>query len=496
MTISQAADSILKSFEAGTGLTGLEYEDYQRNDRLIRVIYVSHVTDRFYSILNESIAKLSEGEELHVTLKQRTRDFVVSGPEGKLLLKVLAESQNINQYSFPKDFFSRYTKSVTGAEAQIVSSASHIVTGRRGAGKSMLLLYCFKQRESQQLPNVWIDLQAYSERVDEQSISDVLAEILRRVNFTADVSDEATSLMHKLESEELTIPNLRRLVPRIRRVLESVSSQAELFIFLDDLHVFPIALQHVLMDVIYATTRGNRIFLKISAIENLVRIYDQSASSGMQIPQDVQQLGLDYNLTTPDKATSHIESILDSHAQYSGLPSIRRLCSSSEVLPRLTWVSAGVPRDAINLFSQAMLKATAEDRKRVTVSNVNLAASDNLSIKLKDLQTDASSSAERLTELLERVRQFCVVQHKANAFLVEKNEADQRFKDVMSLVQLRLLHVISEGITPKEAGKKFVALILDYGLYTGVRAAASVELFNKQTTSVSAKDLRKLKIFR
>ena len=496
MNIKQSADNVFEQFEKVSGLVGLEYEDVERDDRLTRIIYVSHPTERLYSILNNCLSAYSEDENFHTTLKQRSRDFVVSGPEGKLLLKVLSEIQNINQHSFPKDFFSRYTNSVTGAEAQIVSSANHIVTGRRGAGKSMLLLYCFKKRQADDLPNVWIDLQAYSGRDDEQAIADVLSEILRRVDFSSEVADDAALLMHKLESEELSIAQVRRLVPRMRRVLESVSSQTELFVFLDDLHVFPRKFQHVLMDVIYATTRGNKIYLKVSAIENLVRTYDQGTNTGIEIPQDAQQLGLDYNLTTPDKATQHIESILDSHAQYSGLPSIRRLCSSADVLPRLTWVSAGVPRDAINLFSQAMLKATAQDRKRVTVSNVNLAASDNLSIKLKDLQTDASTSAERLTDLLEKIRQFCVVQNKANAFLVEKNEADQGFKDVMSLVQLRLLHVISEGITPKEAGTKFVALILDYGLYTGVRAAPSVDLFNKQTTSVSAKDLRKLKIFK
>jgi hypothetical protein len=32
---------------------------------------------------------------------------------------------------------------------------------------------------------------------------------------------------------------------------------------------------------------------------------------------------------------------------------------------------------------------------------------------------------------------------------------------------LRLVHVISEGITVGEAGRKFLALILDYGFYTG-----------------------------
>lgn len=59
---------------------------------------------------------------------------------------------------------------------------------------------------------------------------------------------------------------------------------------------------------------------------------------------------------------------------------------------------------------------------------------------------------------------------------------------------MRLLHVISEGITVGDAGRKYLALILDYGFYTGVRAAQSVDLFNKQTGKVAYKDLRKLPV--
>ena len=62
----------------------------------------------------------------------------------------------------------------------------------------------------------------------------------------------------------------------------------------------------------------------------------------------------------PDKAAGHIEGILDAHAIYCGLPGVRFLCTSADVLSRLVWVSAGVPRDALNLFAQAMTKGTTE----------------------------------------------------------------------------------------------------------------------------------------
>jgi len=493
---TETLDRIKTAFEERTGLLGLTHQDVIKGEKTVRVINVAHITDRLYDALNECLKEFDSEGNFHATLKVKSQDSIVNSAEAKLLLKVLSESQNINQHSFELDFFDRYTRSVSGAENQIISSANHIVTGRRGAGKSMLLLYSFKSRQRDGLPNAWIDMQAYSGREDEQAIADVIIELLHEIDFPADSIGDVLVIRHKIESENMLVKDLRKYVPKLRRLFATISRKNDIFIFLDDLHVFNRKMQNVLLDVLYSIFRGNKVYVKASAIETLLNAYNSTTQVGMQIPQDVQRLGLDYNLTMPDKAAAHIESILDSHARYAALPSIRRLSSSADVLPRLTWVSAGVPRDAINLFSQSMLKAIAGGKNRVTVSNVNMAASENLSIKLKDLQSDASSEAEALNIRLEEIRKFCIIDQRSNAFLIEINQNSESFKEILQLVQLRLLHVISEGITPKEAGTKFMALMLDYGLYTGVRAAASVELFNKDTTSVSAKDLRKLKIFK
>ena len=96
--------------------------------------------------------------------------------------------------------------------------------------------------------------------------------------------------------------------------------------------------------------------------------------------------------------------------------------------------------------------------------------------------------------MLERIKDFCIKQQRKNAFLVEVRNDTPLYHQVQKLVDLRLLHVISEGITVGEAGRKYLALILDYGFYTGIRAAQSVDLFNRQTGRVTYKELRKLPI--
>jgi hypothetical protein len=208
------------------------------------------------------------------------------------------------------------------------------------------------------------------------------------------------------------------------------------------------------------------------------------------------KLKLDYNLTMPDKAATHIEGILDAHARYCGLPSVRFLSTSNDVISRLIWVSAGVPRDALNMFAQAMTRGGISNRNRVSVTDVNLAASDMVSQKMRELEIDVQSPDQEgsLSDALESVRDFCIKQQRKNAFLVEIRNDSLLYHNILKLVDLRLVHVISEGITVGEAGRKYLALILDYGFYTGIRAAQSVDLFNRQTDRVTYKELRRLPI--
>lgn len=497
--IATSHDKIKQEFEAKTGLSGLDTELRRREGNDILLLKVANPTDRMFRILEESRANLAteESEPPLVTLVKKPGGNLLQGAEGRLLLRTLAESLNINRYSFQQDFLDRYTRSVFGAEEQATASANHIVYGRRGAGKSTLLLYALHTRRSCSRASVWVDMQVYARRSDDATIADVLRDILEQTSAILRDEDGHRPLLLELQKPDISEERVRRLLPSIRRLLASFASQnEELFVFLDDFHVISRALQPKLLDVLYAVTRGNRVFLKLSAIETLTRTFDPPTKLGLEVPHDAQLIRLDYNLTMPDKATQHIETILNSHATYSGLPSIRRLCTGGEVIPRLTWVAAGVPRDALNLFSQAMTKATLAGRKHVSVSNVNIAASEAINTKLRDLETDVSDDSKPLHDLLESIREFCVKKHRRNAFLVEIRGDDQAYEYIRTLVDLRLLHVINEGITIGEAGRKYLGLILDYGFYVGIRAARSVDLFNRQTGRVAYKHLRKLSVFR
>jgi hypothetical protein len=345
-------------------------------------------------------------------------------------------------------------------------------------------------------------MQVYEGRSDNCIVLDILKDVFQQLRDLLGRSSGYGTILSDIDrlrrSVTLTEEQIRRFLPEARALFASAVSQSRnCFLFLDDFHVVDLASQPKLLGFIYSFCRGNNLFLKLSAIETLTKSWDSRAHVGLQVPHDAQTIKLDYNLTMTDRAKRHIEGILDAHALYCGLPSVQFLCTSPEVLSRLVWVSAGVPRDALSIFAQAMTKGTAEGRHLVSVTNINVAASEMVGQKLKDLDVDVPEGPMEgdLTAALESVKDFCIKKKRTNAFLIEIRNEDIFYQRVLKLVDLRLLHVISEGITVGEAGRKYLALILDYGFYTGIRAAQSVNLFNKETARVAYKELRKLPVF-
>lgn len=498
---NDSASKFVEAFADTSGLKNVQYQVLDRSDGPYLVISVACPTERLFRCLQTTNEKLTDASPFYnrATLKQLKPAPAdrLSLSEARLLRAKLAESLTVDRYSFEEgDFADRYIRSVFGHEEEVSANGNHAVFGRRGSGKSSLMAYAMHQRKNKGLPYAWLAMQAYEGRQDQQVIADALGEVLRQLSLPNELTTELEHLIAKLEelgsASRVSMKSIDILLPKIRRILESMSNNAgSIAIFLDDIHVIHKTLQPQLLSKIYSVARGNRVFIKLSGIEQFTFLWDSATRQGLESPHDIQVLRLDYNLTMPEKSMDHIRSILDAYAQFSGLFNIDYLCGQG-VLARLVWVAAGVPRDALNLFSQAMTRAIVKGQKRVSITSVNAAASEMAEDKLKSLETDASTESDLIKDTLGKVRNFCVKQEKQNAFLVEIKNDNQEFATIEKLVALRLLHVLHEGITPREAGRRYKALMLDYGFYVGIRAAKSVELFKKVPEALAAKDLRGL----
>lgn len=496
-------DEVISQFKKLTRLTHVDYALKERSEGDYLIIYLGNPTDRFFELLQRSLNKLPEENpyKQRTTIKRRASspNNRLQLPETQFLRTTLSESLTATQHSFADDFFTRYIRSVSGDEEQIVSQSNHIVYGRRGAGKSSLLAYLMHTLRRSASPYAWVNMQTYSGRSDIGTVAEVLIDITNQLQGYASNQPDFETFLPNLETvldkdEGEGIEYLNRLIPRIRRAFGKISSQyGGIFIFLDDMHVVAETLQPLLLDKLYSICRGNQIFLKISGIEQFVKLRDPSSRQGLETPGDIQVIRLDYNLTMPDKSKRHIREILDSHAVYCGLPSVDYVCGDG-VINRLVWVSAGVPRDALYLFSQAISESSVKDQKRVSVSSVNASASEMTNEKLRDIKVDASGKYDEVNRILDAIRQFCVTEQRQNVFLVEIENENENFHKIEELIALRLLHILHTGITPSEVGRRYKALMLDFGFYVGIRTAR-IDLFSEEPKPVLAKDLRSSPIF-
>lgn len=503
--IDISINEVIGAFAKKIGDISPDFRIKSRPDGDYLIVEFAKPHSRFYAFLEQVNNDLPEDHYFKgrclIGSRLKKPSSVLAIPETQLLQKAISESLTVDRYSFGEDFFARYTPSVTNFEQQVVSNANYIIFGRRGAGKSSMLAYAMHTCALKNMPFAWVAMQTYESREDENVIPSVLAEILIEAKKFSDAASEFDSAISELENlSESDTADVRlkidRITPRIKRLLKTVvSAKSPFTIFLDDFHVVGEDLQPRLLSSIYALTRGNNAYIKLSGVQQFTRSFNSVTRQGLQPPHDAQALNLDYNLTMPDRSKVHIVSILDSHAKFCGLPGISYLASDA-VLSRIVLEAAAVPRDSLGLFTQAITKAFVKEQKVISLMSVNAAASEMAEGKLRDIPKDTNEDQKELISVLDKVRNFCVTEKRTNSFLIKIKNGDPIFEYVQKLIALRLIHVLHEGITPHEAGQRYMALMLDYGFYIGIRAAKSVELFPTEPKPLLAKELRKLPIFK
>lgn len=500
-----AKDQVVTAFSRRLNGVLLDHHVKNRPDGDFLVFELASPSPRFYSMLNDVNDELPDGhffkDRLSLLRRAQKSKNIFELPELALLRRELTQSLTVHRGSFTKDSFDRYISSVSNYEGDIVGRANFIVYGRRGAGKSSLLAYAMNALMHQGFPVVWVAMQTYSSRDDVQAICSVISEVFEALadsdssNFELASIAEAMRDLGEADDSDLVAKRLSRMIPRLRSAIGRCGSDAQpLTIFLDDFHVVSSDIQPQLLEAIYSLSRDNNIYIKISGIEALTRTWDDLSARGLQSPHDIQVMRLDYNLTMPDRSKEHIKEILDSHAKYCGLPGVSYIADDS-VISRLVLAAAAVPRDALSLFSQAINKSMLKGQKAISITSINSAASENIEEKLKDFQQDLSSQKEAIRKLLDEVKDFCISVQKNNAFLVKIDNGSAGFVLMQKLAALRFAHVLHEGTTPHKAGERYMALMLDFGFYVGVRTARSVVLFLNEPRALSAREVRKLPIF-
>lgn len=493
----------IQKFASMCNIEQPEYEIINKAGEGFLVIYVGSVNSTYTSNLSKLKEKVSSEDFYDVFLKARRPEVWLHSSECHLLQNLLSESLTVGKAALSSEYHKKAIPFVAGKERQISNEANHIVFGRRGAGKSTLLLHACNRAVEEKIPFVWIAMQQFQGRDDLQVIPQFLYELIDSITTQYSLNDndlkELKKIIFDLEEKgmNLKFQEIKVKLPIFaRHILPFVRSSKRFYLFIDDLHLLNPELQPYFLSTLYSFSRGNDIYLKITAIENLTRLYNEVKQEGLQTPGDAQVVKLDYNLVNPHIAHDHIINILNSYVKYVGIPSTKSIVSGNPVLERLTWVSAGVPRDALYIFNNSISKAIANKRGKISVTDINMSAAESMIEKEHNISEDVQAKDSFIGKVIDDIKSFCIKEEKSNAFLIRINMDDSRYHQIHKISDLRFIHILHPGITPEKAGEKYEVFLLDYAFYTGFRKATSVKELSPKLKLPTAKELRKLPRYR
>ncbi|MEA2369790.1 MAG: hypothetical protein QOH12_184 [Solirubrobacteraceae bacterium] len=128
-------------------------------------------------------------------------------------------------------------------------------------------------------------------------------------------------------------------------------------------------------------------------------------------------------------------------------------------LVELTRAGEGVARDFMILFQRASFETIRRHKVRIDVSCVRSVAREWYA------QEKITNVDEQQRLVLERIVGQVVGHHKARSFLFDNQF--ERTEMIMSLIDLRLIHLVKRGVIPEgeQGGRQYNVYTLDYGTY-------------------------------
>lgn len=382
--------------------------------------------------------------------------------------------------------------------AAVTAARHQLIFGRRGAGKTALLVEARQQLAGEGAVTSWFNVQTVRHESADRIILYVLDEILSSLQSaqTAVRAESSTSLeLVRLVDQVSSLlaagdPGRRdvlALTPRVQRVLQRFLDLEGIsfYIFLDDFYYLARDQQPLVLDVLHGCVRDVDAWLKIASIRHLTRWFQSSPPMGLQTGHDADLIDLDVTLQDPARAQKFLESVLAKYATRVGIGSLSKIFNNN-ALDRLVIASGAVPRDYLVLASSAIAKAQKRPSAMlVGAQDVNQAAGDAASVKVQELEDDMASNvgtAERTLGALKIVRDFCLEEQGYVYFLVgfrDKETNATEYNLLTDLMDVRLIHMLDSGVSdPHSAGHRLEAFMLDLSQYSGSRLKQRIQVLD------------------
>ncbi|EOD64367.1 hypothetical protein H480_32203 [Amycolatopsis vancoresmycina DSM 44592] len=385
----------------------------------------------------------------------------------------------------------RYVEDPRASLAAATATRHQIVYGRRGVGKTALLVESKRLAERDGHITAWINAQVLKGFSASEAFlflaETILETIVRHVGSS--IAPIVGELRERLQGvrllragEEVSSRIVSGLVADIngdlRRVLRHDLHQ--LVVYIDDFYLYSAHLQAEFLDLVAALLRDCNGWIKLASIERLTRPYEPSTRVGLEVPHDATKIDLDVTLEDPKAAQSFLERVLSHYMASAGMGGVGAI-ANSESLGRLVLASGGVPRDYLNLFSNSIVVARERVKAR-EIGREDVAGAAGLSARSKkrDLELDVSSAeSPTLLDSLERMSESI----KGVGYTYFRVDFAQKmipgYEVLSRLVDLRFAHLIQPALSDKHSpGTKYEAYVLALSEYTDVRLQRGLQVLD------------------
>ncbi|TXK34272.1 ATP-binding protein [Nonomuraea sp. C10] len=418
--------------------------------------------------------------------QEKPRSILVSQKVDQLIQLLEARSRTSDALPSLK-----YVEDPRASLAAVGASRHHIVYGRRGVGKTALLLEAKRLAEKQGHVSVWMNAHTLR-KLDHGSAFLVVAEaVLNSLVLHAGSSQgesfsrikEANTRVTALRAADShTDKQVGEIIADLNLALRAILREdlVRLYLFIDDFYLLPVGIQAQFLDNVAGMLRDCDAWLKLASIERLTRPFEPSSRIGLEIPHDASKIDLDVTLEEPEKAQQFLEAVLANYTTTAGINGPSSIARDT-ALGRLVLGSGGVPRDYLNLFASSIVAARSRPKAReVGKEDVADAAGRAARGKKRDLEQDVSSeTAGTLLAALE-VLSAQVKGAGYTYFRVDIAQKAHPFYEILAqLVDLRFAHLIHAALSDQhKPGVKYEVYMLDLSEFTDVRLKRGLHILD------------------
>ena len=487
---------------------GIEIQSIERKDYPGESIFVVHTTEddfdraaRVGNTLDHELA--AQGFDGFVAVRKAEREVKsvitrlkdgIKDPKATELVNLLTARSRTSEVQPSLSYVPDTAQNILTA----ITPRHHLIFGRRGTGKTALMLEAKHRVESKGSLTSWINIHTHSresaERIFVWICLDVCEQmqifysqkesIPRSLTLISKLRDDTDSLLAK---QEISADEVGRFVPYMQRIIRRFAdtSATQFYIFLDDLHYLPSAEQPKLLDLVHSAVRDSDAWLKVTGIRHLTRWFQAKPPLGLQTGHDADHIDLDVTLEKPSQAKTFLEEVFLSYAQHVEISSLSSILSS-KALDRLVLASGAVPRDYLTLSANAINQARTREKARVVgVQDVGRSASQIAEVKISELEEDGASTEGMSNRIkgLDQILRFCK-EKNCTFFRIDFRDRDdhsEEYRIIRELMDGRLIHLVRASLSDiREQGRKYEVYMLDLSQFSSERFKLRIKTLDFQ----------------